>query len=1032
MKKKLNKSKWLYLFGGVLLVAALVTGCRTLMDTGGQPDAITDEMVVESAMKNRKRIYTKFNITDFYHEKGDPYFTIIDQNHNKTGEVQTLTGLKTDNPQLQTVSRVTLDEVQKMVDVSRGVHNYSHLAGYRTDDYLRGLGYEDFSSGSITDVNGEFIAKIIHDNNQPILRLTPLNGEDSQWIVLGEKQLSRLIFWSQNDPIIVYAFGSGLRGGLPSIWKVNIQTGEATLLEELSKSYIDGPFVSPDGRWLSYTGYFIKEGADVIDLEDGIHGELRLEDPRIEGFGLFLYDLQNDRNILLKELQNGQWAEIRWYDPDLSEPPLYNTWPDFGVGNTQSNATQSIAGLGLSFPMQYGVPYCCSRTYNGSTPTNPLVTTACNSVPGGNYNHTHSSSHSSRSAIDLTNKWFDVSGTAFTCAQEPIFAAADGVVIREGWQKQYGNVVYIAHGIDGDGDSGNDPVTVYAHLSASFVKNGDVVNRHDLIGLEGTTGEGTGEHIHLELRQNHGNASNLNVWPEFTDIIDPAISGQQASLFGTPIPNNAYQSSSPQNVITGMAPGLVCAGATTVVLTYQNPIVELSDWQKNHISVYDQNSNVYHSGDQNKRYYTYSRVTSYGGSTFFEPGPEKVYEIQIPGGGELTVNLKSLKSFTGWDDYQVPTSGSGGSTVATSNNQNPPDLDVFILGSCDPSSNIANTSGVTAVATVTTGTYYVVVDGALNGGVCGTGDGYTGEYKIEFDFAPCIDLYEPNSTQSLALSNLGFYMGTTGPAAMYPQALQDVHSAQSIGNDLQGSNKVVLNGCFADASDEEYFMIPMAQTATSKIDAAVTSGNAQLQFYFSVNGSGPVSGDFASSDYECLTGCAELYLVIKPNSGIVAGEAWSVDIEYDHNNVGTCGLFTSGSNLIAPAGNNGTTGGVVNSIVSSTVDPCAPPPTTSNCPEDPQGGNHTIGTIWDAANSLSTVNPQTITGNLQLAHEDWMRVLTSYGTGNNVDIDFSGGLTGYRCQVQRQDATGWVTVATLQPGQQHSFPMTATTSGVIL
>jgi murein DD-endopeptidase MepM/ murein hydrolase activator NlpD len=77
----------------------------------------------------------------------------------------------------------------------------------------------------------------------------------------------------------------------------------------------------------------------------------------------------------------------------------------------------------------------------------------------------------------------------------PIFAADDGLVALVGSSTQgYGNYVVIAHsgGLD----------TLYGHLSAALVSVGQRVNQGQAIGMEGSTGNSTGPHLHFELRIN--------------------------------------------------------------------------------------------------------------------------------------------------------------------------------------------------------------------------------------------------------------------------------------------------------------------------------------------------------------------------------------------------------------------------------------------------------------------------------------------------------------------------------------------------
>ena len=79
----------------------------------------------------------------------------------------------------------------------------------------------------------------------------------------------------------------------------------------------------------------------------------------------------------------------------------------------------------------------------------------------------------------------------------PIYAAAAGVVADAGWGTGYGLRTKISH------DHLGDYKTLYAHMSRSYVKTGDVVRQGQLIGLVGNTGRSTGPHLHYELIKGH-------------------------------------------------------------------------------------------------------------------------------------------------------------------------------------------------------------------------------------------------------------------------------------------------------------------------------------------------------------------------------------------------------------------------------------------------------------------------------------------------------------------------------------------------
>ena len=79
----------------------------------------------------------------------------------------------------------------------------------------------------------------------------------------------------------------------------------------------------------------------------------------------------------------------------------------------------------------------------------------------------------------------------------PIYATADGVVTRAGWNNGgYGNMVELDHG--------RGIMTRYGHMSAVLVHAGDHVSRGQQIGRMGSTGRSTGNHLHYEVRiDNH-------------------------------------------------------------------------------------------------------------------------------------------------------------------------------------------------------------------------------------------------------------------------------------------------------------------------------------------------------------------------------------------------------------------------------------------------------------------------------------------------------------------------------------------------
>jgi murein DD-endopeptidase MepM/ murein hydrolase activator NlpD len=74
----------------------------------------------------------------------------------------------------------------------------------------------------------------------------------------------------------------------------------------------------------------------------------------------------------------------------------------------------------------------------------------------------------------------------------PVDASGDGEVIFAGRDSGYGGLVIVAHP--------GDIRTLYAHLSAAYVRVGQMVRRGQHVGAVGASGRATGPHLHYEVR----------------------------------------------------------------------------------------------------------------------------------------------------------------------------------------------------------------------------------------------------------------------------------------------------------------------------------------------------------------------------------------------------------------------------------------------------------------------------------------------------------------------------------------------------
>jgi murein DD-endopeptidase MepM/ murein hydrolase activator NlpD len=75
-----------------------------------------------------------------------------------------------------------------------------------------------------------------------------------------------------------------------------------------------------------------------------------------------------------------------------------------------------------------------------------------------------------------------------------VLAAAEGTVITAGALSGYGKAVVVSHG--------HGLTTLYGHLSAAIAKEGQKIEKGQLIARVGSTGRSTGPHLHFEVRIN--------------------------------------------------------------------------------------------------------------------------------------------------------------------------------------------------------------------------------------------------------------------------------------------------------------------------------------------------------------------------------------------------------------------------------------------------------------------------------------------------------------------------------------------------
>lgn len=90
---------------------------------------------------------------------------------------------------------------------------------------------------------------------------------------------------------------------------------------------------------------------------------------------------------------------------------------------------------------------------------------------------------------------------------DPVFSVMAGEVEAVQYSNfAYGNAVLVRHG--------ENYLSLYAHLSKIYVKKGDSVNLNTILGEVGSTGRSTGDHLHLEIRENGRNINPFSMLPQ--------------------------------------------------------------------------------------------------------------------------------------------------------------------------------------------------------------------------------------------------------------------------------------------------------------------------------------------------------------------------------------------------------------------------------------------------------------------------------------------------------------------------------------
>jgi murein DD-endopeptidase MepM/ murein hydrolase activator NlpD len=186
---------------------------------------------------------------------------------------------------------------------------------------------------------------------------------------------------------------------------------------------------------------------------------------------------ETQSELFLLNRQSAQLAQqvtdmLQQQEDAIISAAMQAVWTQVQLWSQSNNVGQIPASAGHSTKYRFIWPEPLAQISQGFGPSTFWFEPAY-----GQYPHFHT-------GIDLVEPF-----------GSPVYAADDGVVALVGSSSSgYGNYVVIAHtgGLD----------TLYGHLSTALVRVGQAVTQGQPVGLEGSSGNSTGAHVHFELRIN--------------------------------------------------------------------------------------------------------------------------------------------------------------------------------------------------------------------------------------------------------------------------------------------------------------------------------------------------------------------------------------------------------------------------------------------------------------------------------------------------------------------------------------------------
>ena len=201
----------------------------------------------------------------------------------------------------------------------------------------------------------------------------------------------------------------------------------------------------------------------VSEIKLATSGKIKELERVIAMVGIDQNKLKRKREASLRKggfLRNGEGGRGGPYEP-IATPMLREREPNLYVNLKHMMVLNDIVG---HMPIAMPVPHNTRKTSGFGTRMDPFT---------------------GRLAF---HSGLDFAAPRGTAAR----SSSDGRITFAGWKNAYGNTVDVDHGM---GFS-----TRYAHLSSISVKEGQKVSKGTVVGIQGSTGRSTGNHVHYEVR----------------------------------------------------------------------------------------------------------------------------------------------------------------------------------------------------------------------------------------------------------------------------------------------------------------------------------------------------------------------------------------------------------------------------------------------------------------------------------------------------------------------------------------------------